>query len=412
MFGLQFLAKVHSLKRSGKRIYGIEHGFTDSPLRTARKTRKMRIRVLGIRGLPATYSGLETIMGELAPRWVEAGHEVVVYCRKALFKERPAEWKGIKLVYLPSIEHKMFSTLSHSFLATVHASVTASDVILTWNAGNGPFGWFFRIAGKTAVINVDGMEWLRPKWKGLGALYFKWAAKMATAAFPIVITDASEMKRLYLEELGAETTYIAYGANIEPSEHPEILETYGLEPRNYYLIASRLVPDNNADLILEAFVASKSQKQLAIAGGADYKGNKLENEFLSKLKSIANENVKFLGHINDSEHIKELHHNCFAYVHGHQFGGINPSILKALGYSNCILALNTPFNDEVLEGGRYGVLFDKNVASLTEKIQMLEQHPEQVEDFRQRAPEQIRKQFNWENIAQQYLDVFEKLQQN
>ena len=142
-------------------------------------------------------------MGELAPRWVEAGHEVIVYCRKALFKERPAEWQGIKLVYLPSIEHKAFSTLSHSFLATVHASVTASDVILTWNAGNGPFGWFFRIAGKTAVINVDGMEWLRPKWKGIGAVYFKWAAKMATAAFPIVITDASEMKRLYLEELGA-----------------------------------------------------------------------------------------------------------------------------------------------------------------------------------------------------------------
>ena len=372
----------------------------------------MRIRVLGIRGLPATYSGSETVMSELAPRWVEAGHEVIVYCRKGFFKERPPEWKGIKLVYLPSIEHKVFSTLSHSFLATLHASVTPSDVILTWNAGNGPFGWVFRITGKTAAINVDGMEWLRPKWKGIGAIYFKWAAKMATAAFPLVITDASEMKRLYLEELGAETTYIAYGANIEPSEHPEVLETYGLEPRNYYLIASRLVPDNNADLIVAAFVASKSQKQLAIAGGADYKGNKLENEFLAKLKSIANENVTFLGHIDSSEHIKELHHHCFAYVHGHQFGGINPSILKALGFSNCILALNTPFNDEVLDSGYYGVLFDKNVASLTEKMQMLEQNPEMVEDFRQRAPEQIRNRFNWDDIAQEYLDVFEKLQRN
>ena len=372
----------------------------------------MRIRVLGIRGLPATYSGLETIMGELAPRWVEAGHEVIVYCRKAVFKERPPEWRGIKLVYLPSIEHKMFSTLSHSFLATLHATFSPSDVILTWNAGNGPFGWFFRIAGKPAVINVDGMEWLRPKWKGIGALYFKWAAKMATAAFPIVITDASEMKRLYLEELGAETTYIAYGANIEPSENPEVLETYGLKPRDYYLIASRLVPDNNADLILEAFVASNTQRQLAIAGGADYKGNKLENEFLDKLKQTANANVKFLGHIDNSDHIKELHHHCFAYVHGHQFGGINPSILKALGFSNCILALNTPFNDEVLEGGRYGILFDKNVDSLTAEINALEQNLEKAEDFRRRAPEQIRARFNWDHIAQQYLDVFEKLQKS
>ena len=90
----------------------------------------MKIRVLGIRGLPATYSGLETIMGELAPRWVEAGHEVIVYCRKAVFKERPDEWRGVKLVYLPSIEHKAFSTLSHSFLATLHASFSPSDAIL------------------------------------------------------------------------------------------------------------------------------------------------------------------------------------------------------------------------------------------------------------------------------------------
>ena len=370
----------------------------------------MKIRVLGIRGLPGTYSGLETIMGELAPRWVEAGHEVIVYCRKAVFKERPSEWKGIKLIYLPSIEHKVFSTLSHSFLATLHASFSPSDAILVWNAGNGPFGWFFRIAGKNAVINVDGMEWLRPKWKGIGAVYFKWAAKMATAAFPIVITDAEEMKRLYLEELGAETTYIAYGANIEPSEHPEVLENYGLESRNYYLIASRLVPDNNADLILEAFVNSNSQKKLAIAGGADYKGNKLENQFLDKLKSIADENVLFLGHINNSEHIKELHHHCFAYIHGHQFGGINPSILKALGFSNCILALNTPFNHEVLEGGTYGVLFDKNSDALKTEIEALEQNPEKVDDFRRRAPEQIRKQFNWDHIAEQYIDVFEGLQ--
>lgn len=370
----------------------------------------MRISVLGIRGLPGTYSGLETIMGELAPRWVEAGHEVIVYCRKAVFKERPSEWKGIKLVYLPSIEHKVFSTLSHSFLATLHASFSSSDAILVWNAGNGPFGWFFRIAGKNAVINVDGMEWLRPKWKGIGAVYFKWAAKMATSAFPIVITDAEEMKRLYLEELGAETTYIAYGANIEPSENPEVVSDYGLESRDYYLIASRLVPDNNADLILQEFVNSNSQKKLAIAGGADYRGNKLENEFLDKLKNIANENVLFLGHIDSSEHIKELHHHCFAYIHGHQFGGINPSILKALGYSNCIIALNTPFNHEVLEGGKYGVLFDKNPDSLKEIIDDLEANIDKVEDFRHRAPEQIRNRFNWDHIANQYIEVFEKLQ--
>jgi len=311
------------------------------------------------------------------------------------------------LVYLPSIEHKVFSTLSHSFLAILHASVNPSDVVLVWNAANGPFGWILCLARKRAVINVDGMEWLRPKWQGAGQVYFKWGAKMATRAFPVVITDASEMKRLYLKEFGVETTYIAYGANIEPSEHPEVLEQYGLTPRGYYLIASRLVPDNNADLIVKAHVASNSQRQLAIAGGAHYKGNERERAFLDGLKAAANERVKFLGHIDNLDYIKELHHHCFAYVHGHQFGGINPSLLKALGFSNCVMALNTPFNSEVLDGGSYGILFKKDVADLTAKINHLEAHPELAEEFRQRATEPIQNRFNWDLIAQQYLDVFE-----
>jgi glycosyltransferase involved in cell wall biosynthesis len=369
----------------------------------------MLIRVLGIRGLPSTYSGLETIMGELAPRWVDAGHQVVVYCRKSLFAERPASWRGVELVYLPSIEHKVLSTLSHSFLAAAHASTQPSDVVLVWNAANGPFGWILRWTGKQAVINVDGMEWLRPKWQGIGSAYFKWAATMATRAFPVVITDASEMKRLYLERFGVETTYIAYGANIEPSQHPEILEQYGLKPRDYYLIASRLVPDNNADLIVKAFVRSKSQRLLAIAGGADYRGNKMEAAFLDSLRAAANERVRFLGHIDNSEHIKELHHHCFAYIHGHQFGGINPSLLKALGFSNCILALDTPFSREVLDDGRYGILFSREPADLTAKINRLERDPELAEEYRQRATKPIRDHFNWDLIAQEYLDLFEGL---
>ena len=369
----------------------------------------MLIRVLGIRGLPSTYSGLETIMGELAPRWVDAGHQVVIYCRKSLFTKRPASWNGVQLVYLPSIEHKVLSTLSHSFLATVDAATKPSDIVLVWNAANGPFGWILRATGKRSAINVDGMEWLRPKWQGLGSVYFKWAAKMAMRAFPVVITDASEMQRLYREEFGVETTYIAYGANIEPSRNPDILKQYGLQPRDYYLIASRLVPDNNADLIVKAFVGSESQRLLAIAGGADYRGNKMEAAFLDSLRTAANERVRFLGHIDNSEHIKELHHHCFAYIHGHQFGGINPSLLKALGFSNCILALDTPFSREVLDDGRYGVLFGRDVADLETKINELEAEPDIAEGFRRRATEPIRHRFNWDLIAQQYLDLFERL---
>lgn len=371
---------------------------------------KLRIAIAGIRGLPSTYSGYETFIEELAPRLAERGHEVTVYCRKALFTERAPFYKGMKMIYLPSIEHKMFSTLSHSLLSIGHASFTRDfDILLVVNAANGMFGFIPRMMGLKSVINVDGMEWLRPKWNALGKFVFKNSARLGTWFYNEVVTDADEMHRLYAREFGIDSTYIAYGANIETSADPSVISKYGLKSGEYYLIASRLVPDNNADLIVDAFVKSGSPKILAIAGGADYKGNTVESVFLNKLKALGNERVRFLGHVNSKEDVKELHCHCFAYLHGHQFGGINPSLLKALGYGNLICALNTPFNAEVLDRGTYGILFERNPESLCGILQRIETNTEEAENFRRNAPNQIRKRFTWDHITDQYELLFESV---
>jgi glycosyltransferase involved in cell wall biosynthesis len=369
----------------------------------------MKIAILGIRGLPSSYSGYETFIGELAPRLVQRGHDVTIYCRSALFTERPPEHLGMKMRYLPSVEHKFLSTLSHTALSITDASLRGFDLILVVNAANGLFGFIPRVFGKKCVLNVDGMEWLRPKWNRLGKSFFKNSARLGTKFYNEIVTDADEMHRLYAREFGIDSTYIAYGANIETSQNPEVLKDYGVEPLGYYLIASRMIPDNNADLIVEAFVKSGSSKTLLIAGGADYKGNLIERAFLDKLKSLANERVKFTGHISKPGHVKELHCNCFAYVHGHQFGGINPSILKALGFGNLVLALNTPFNAEVLHNGKYGLLYEKNVASLAEKMKFAESNPVEMQQFRLLAPARIRERFTWEQITDQYEALFQKI---
>jgi glycosyltransferase involved in cell wall biosynthesis len=370
----------------------------------------VRIVVLGIRGLPSTYSGLETIMSELAPRWVEAGHKVTVYCRRSLYDVRPAKWRGVDLRYLPSIEHKALSTLSHTALSTLHVVMRRepADVAFVWNAANGPLGWPLRIAKIPAVINVDGMEWLRPKWSGAARRYFRWAAQTATRAFPIVITDAEEMRRLYRAEFDADTRYVAYGAEVQSGSTPKHLDQYGLEPGSYYLIASRLIPDNNADVIIEGFVASSTKRALVVAGGADYAGNTVERAFAARLRDLADDRVRFLGHVNDSDHIRELHQHCYAYVHGHQYGGINPSLLKALGYGNCVLALDTPFNREVLADGEYGALFARDPASVTALINAIDYDEQRAATMRDRAPQRILERFRWDDVAQEYLDIFKE----
>jgi glycosyltransferase involved in cell wall biosynthesis len=174
-----------------------------------------------------------------------------------------------------------------------------------------------------------------------------------------------------------------------------------LEPGEYYLIASRLVPENNAAMIVEGFQKSPSKKILAIAGDANYR-----SDFIDDLRAHAGERVRFLGHVNSIEHVKELHCNCYAYIHGHMMGGTNPALLKALGFGNCILAHNNPFNAEVL--GNYGLLF-ANAGELAEEIRLIEEQPALAEDYRNRAPDRIRKVYNWERITDQYEELFYQL---
>lgn len=369
----------------------------------------MKIAILGLRGLPSTYSGYEAIMTELAPRLVQRGHEVTVYCRSSLFPEKLPEWRGVKLRYIPSIEHKVASTLTHSFLSILDASLRSFDIVFVVNAANGMFGFVPRLLGKPSVLNVDGMEWLRPKWNSMAKFIFKNSARLGCYFYNKVITDAEEMHRLYAREFGIDTVYIAYGANIATNTATDGVRNYGLVPREYYLVLSRLVPDNNADTIVKAFVKSGSKKILAIAGGADYRGNELEKKFREDLIAASNDRVKFLGHIGSPELVQELHANSYGYIHGHQYGGVNPSLLTSLGSGSCVLALNTPFNSEVLDGEHYGMLWKKDPEDLARLITKVDENPQLAEEYRQRAPDRIRERFTWEKITSDHEDLFKSL---
>jgi len=211
----------------------------------------------------------------------------------------------------------------------------------------------------------------------------------------------SSMRTLYLEEFNTPSACIAYGGNIAGSEHPEVVRQYGLEPGNYYLIASRLVPENNAALIVEGFKKARTSRLLAIAGDANYRST-----FIDDLRANAGDRVRFLGHVDNIDHVKELHCNSYAYIHGHMMGGTNPALLKALGFGNCILAHENPFNAEVL--GEYGLLF-RDADDLAEKIRLIETKPEVAENYRRRAPDRIRTVYNWERITDQYEELFYQL---
>jgi len=371
-------------------------------------SRRLRIGMLGLYGMPLPqlhFTGFETAFGEIAPRLASAGHEVTIYCRGSHYPSelRVAEYKGVRLRYVPSPGGKNLSGLISTLLAALHALVFGSyDLFFFVNVGMGHHAALCRILGATVVMNVDGLDWKRAKWGPLARAYFRSAARSAIKFCNRLITDAEAMRKIYLEEFQKETTMIAYGAYVESSVRPELVRQFGVEPGDYYLIASRLIPENNADLIIEGFIESGTRRKLVIAGGANY-----DSPFHRRLKEIANDRVDFTGHIHDQSVIKELHCNCFAYLHGHSVGGTNPSLLKAMGYGNLVLALDTVFNREVLADT--GLFFPKDAHGLATLIQKAEDNPGLVSDLRQRAPRRIRAEYSWDKVSDQYDRLFREV---
>lgn len=361
----------------------------------------MRIAIIGSRGYPYVYSGYETFVSEVGPRLVKAGVELHVYCHKQLFSLRPKEVNGIKLHYIPMIRSKSLSQLSNSFLSTVHALFQRYDVILYVNSANGIFGILTKLFRKKTAINVDGLEWLRPKWKGLGTKVFYFSSKMATRWMDRIITDADAMRDVYLEEFKTDSTVIAYGANIRYSKQPELINKWNLKANDYYLIVGRLIPDNNALLILQEFVQSIANKKLVIVGDVPY-----EDEYATNIKKINDERILFTGYVNNSDELAELYHNCFAYFHGHEFGGTNPTLLKALAYGCAIIALDTRFSREVLKNGEYGLFFAKKKNDLSNLIGQVESELHTLDNYKKKSRLRITENYTWEKITQQYFDLF------
>lgn len=364
----------------------------------------MKIAIIGSRGYPYVYSGYETFVKELVERLVKRDYKITVYCHKNLFNSFPKQVNGVNLVYIHTIEKKSLSQFVHSIQSITHACFNNFDIILAVNSANGPFGLITRLFGKKTAINVDGLEWLRPKWKGLGAKYFYWASKMATKLYDVIITDSNEMQKVYEREFGAKSTVIAYGANIRESKNPELINQWGLQPNTYYLIVGRLIPDNNADLIVREFVASQSTKKLVIVGDVPY-----SDAYASAIKSVKDPRMVFTGYVNDQNLLAELYHNCFAYFHGHEFGGTNPTMLKALAYGCAICALDTVFNREMLNNDEYGLFFSKKKGYLESLILSIEAEPGKLITYKQKSRTRIAENYTWKKITDQYDSLFKSM---
>lgn len=355
----------------------------------------MRIAMVGTRGVPARYGGFETCVDEVGSRLVKAGHKVVVYCRTSADTqdERAVEHNGMQLVHLPAVRRKSLETLSHSALSCAHLVRHPADVAVVFNSANAPFVPLLRARGIPVATHVDGLEWMRSKWQGMGARYYRLAESMAVRWSDALIADAQGIADYYRAEFSAPTSLISYGAPMLMDENSDLVERAGLTPHGYHLVVARLEPENHVDLIVEGYRRSGATRPLVVVGAAPY-----ADEYTARIHSLADDRVHMVGSIWNQDLLDQLYANSLTYLHGHSVGGTNPSLLRAIGAGAATIAYDVGFNREVLgSSGR----FVRTAEDVCREIEAAEREPAAALS-RGRSGRARAAKYDWDAVAEQY----------
>jgi glycosyltransferase involved in cell wall biosynthesis len=368
-----------------------------------RSLRPLKIAFLGTRGIPANYGGFETFTEELSIRLASRGHKVTVYCRARNGSAGLRTFRGVDLVQLPAIRNKYMETFSHTLYSAMHALFRPFDIAYVCNSANAPICFIPWMRRQRTILNVDGLEWRRAKWSPLAKRYSRWATRLA-ARMPIeVVTDAKVIQDYYRTELNRTTHFFPYGTDqYERGYRADLVAAMGFEPGGYLLYVSRMEPENNALLTVQAYRKVETDIPLVMVGDAPY-----AQDYIRAVKAAADDRVHFLGYRFGDEY-RALQANALAYIQATEVGGTHPALLEALGHGNAILVQDVPEHHEVVgEAGRYFAFRDAE--DLARQMRFVLEHPDEVQRLRGVAQERAQNSYTWDALTDDYEAYFATL---
>ncbi len=355
-----------------------------------------KLRILGTRGIPAAHGGFETFAENLALYLVERGWSITVYCQQdgegSIHED---DWHGVHRVHIPVRQKGAFGTIVFDFRAKLHAA-RKTDLTLTLGYNTAIFCIWMRIKRVTNIINMDGIEWRRQKWGNVPKAWFylnEWAGCWLGNH---LIADHPDIKKHLMSRVSSDKiTMIPYGAERINEAAKETVEAFYLEPGRYLTLIARAEPENSILEVVSGFSRKHRGVKLVVLGHYDVEGN----AFHRAVKDAASDEVCFLGAIYDKTVLSAIRFHCAAYIHGHQVGGTNPSLVEAMGAGNPVIAHNNPFNRWVAgSSAAYFTGADEFESVLEESLASFEKFVQMGQDERKRFDEN----FTWEKVLAEY----------
>lgn len=375
--------------------------------------------IVGSKGIPAQYGGFETFVEELTKGKQSKDIMYHVSCMnndEKHFEHNDADCFNVR-VPLPGAPGRIFHVglvLSQvEEWAKAHPKEDVIVYILGCRIGPLLIGHAKKLhkLGVKIYCNPDGLEWKRSKWSAPAKEFLKYCEKCLVENSDLAICDSVNIEKYIKETYGSRvkaTTYIAYGAYVERStcDEEKLQEWYkqfGLSKGSYYLIVGRFVPENNYETMITEFMRSKTERDLVIITNVEK--NKFYTALAEKTGFEKDKRIKFVGTVYDQQLLKKIREEAYGYLHGHEVGGTNPSLLEALASTRLNLLLDVGFNKEVGQNG--AIYWNKQTGNLAKLIDSNDEMPkEKVEQLNKDSMGEILRRYQWKKIIADYETTF------
>lgn len=376
--------------------------------------------LIGSNGIPAKYGGFETFVENLTANKINQNIKYHVACignDNSEFEYNNSRCFNIKVPNIGAAKAEYYDLAAlERTIKYIKKNNIKNATVYILGTGVGLFiGIYkrrFKKLGAKVYVNPDGCEWRRAKWNAILKKFFKVCeGKMAKHA-DLLICDSVNIEKYIKEEYkkyNPKTTFIAYGSNLEKTKNEDTkkLENWynekEISKNDYYLIVGRFVPENNYETMIKEFIKSKTNKKLVIITNVEK--NKFYEELKEKTKFDNDERIKFVGTVYDTPLLKQIRENAYGYIHGHEVGGTNPSLLEALATTKLNLLLDVGFNKEVAKQG--AMYWNKEEGNLSDLINSLENiSDEEKEKYGTMAKRRIEEEYNWNKIVTKYEKIF------
>jgi len=357
-----------------------------------------RIAVTGLRGVPASWGGIEHHCEQLYSRLAALGHDITIYARAPYIPKNIRWYKGMKIVIMPTIDKSGFEAFVHTFLSVIDIMIAKPQIVHIYGQGPCLFSWIPRLVRPRMRVFFTclGLDWQRKKWSKLFSAVIR-LGEVFSSIFPhYLITVSKELKKYYKEHYGVNAYYIPSGARKMDKRPPHFIHRFGLKGQDYFLFVGRLVPEKRIDDVIKAYIEKKRKSKLVIVG--DSAGTESYTTFLKSLPG-SGESVLFAGY-QYGNNLEEFYSSARAFVTASELEGLPLTLLEALSYGLPCVASDIPPHKEILR-------YQMDLVFPTGRVDCISNLIDRVDNMSnddltkcgKRAANILDKDFNWDDIA-------------